>query len=70
MRDLFKDTLLRIEGEKSPAPGRNRTHILFVMRHVLYHCAATTANLSKLDLGAIAKQNLAAESQSKNRRPG
>ena len=41
--DLFKDTLLRREEEKSPAPGGNRTHDLSVMKPALYRCATTAA---------------------------
>ena len=40
---LFKDTLLRIEEEESPAPGRNPTHDLSITRRALYCFAATTA---------------------------
>ena len=35
-------TLLSIEEEKSPAPGRNWTHGLSVMRRALYRCVTTT----------------------------
>ena len=43
-KDLFKDILLRIGGEKSPAPGRNWIHDLSVTRPALYHCATTAAH--------------------------
>ena len=46
---LFKGTFLRIEGEKSPAPGGNWTHDFSVTRCVL-HRWATNATLFKIDL--------------------
>ena len=41
--DLLKDTLLRIEREKSPTPSGKQTHDLSLTRHVLYRCATTPA---------------------------
>ena len=43
--DLFKDTLLTIVEEKSPAPDGNQTHDLSVVRHTIYRCATTIALL-------------------------
>ena len=39
----MKETLLRIEGEKNPAPDENWTHDLSVTRRELYCCAKTAA---------------------------
>ena len=39
----LKNTLLRIEGEKNPAPDENWTHDLSVTRRELYCCAKTAA---------------------------
>ena len=39
----LRDKLLRIEEERSQAPGRNWTHALSVIRLVLYRCATTSA---------------------------
>ena len=39
----FKGALVKIEGEKSPAPGGNQTQDLSVPRRELYRCATTTA---------------------------
>ena len=43
--DLFKDILLKMEEEKSPAPGAIQTHDLSVMRSALYSCATTVAHI-------------------------
>ena len=58
--DLFKDTLLTIVEEKSPAPDGNQTHNLSVTRHTIYRCATTTALLvsNLLTLVRILKLNM------------
>ena len=54
LEGLFKYTLLRIEGEKSPAPGcENQTHNLSVMRRGLYRCDTTTAQLLEFTTAAL-----------------
>ena len=45
---MLKDTLLKIEEEKSPASSGNRTHELSDMRHVLYRCATTAAQIGNV----------------------
>ena len=50
LSDLLKDTLLRIEEEKSPAFGGNQNHNLSATRCVLYRCATTAAPLNHMFL--------------------
>ena len=45
---LFKDTLMRILREKSPAPSGNQTHKLSFVRRALYRCATTSALIKEL----------------------
>ena len=45
LRDLCRDTLLRMEEETSPAPSGNQTYEHSVTRGVLYHCDTTTAQI-------------------------
>ena len=43
---VLQDTLMRMEGEKNPAPFRIRTHVLSVTRSGFYVCATTAAQFA------------------------
>ena len=43
---VLQDALMRMEGEKNPAPVRNRTHVLSVTRSGFYVCATTAAQFA------------------------
>ena len=53
--DLFKETVLRFESEKSPAPTRKQTFNLCVMRDALYRCATFTALSFNIDEAKMSK---------------
>ena len=42
--DLFKDTLLMVEGEKALHPVGNQTQDLSITKPALYRCATTAAH--------------------------
>ena len=66
MLHLFKDSLLKKQGEKSPAPGWNQTHDLTVNRCVLYHCATTAGQIKSHSVKDEKKIWLTYESSSKD----